>query len=387
LRVSRALNIEDLRLMARRRLPKLVCEYLEGGAEDQVTLAANRAVFETIKFAPRTLVDVSHRHHKVTLFGRVYQCPIGIAPIGAAGLFWRDGEIALARAARSANIPFVLSTHSFVPLERLAREAGGAPWFQLYMPREREVARKMVRRAAGVGCEALVLTTDVPVGANREYNVRNGFGLPLRLSPRNLLAGLRRPRWLCGVFAPAWLSRPNPMKLSEWATRRDHMSWADVAWLRDAWPHRLFVKGVLTVEDAQLALEHGADGIFVSNHGGRQLDGVPSAMEMLPHIVSAVGERLAIVMDGGIRRGSDIVKALALGADMAFIGRAAIYGLAAGGEAGVRRALQLLRSEIDRVLALLGCPSIEDLGPQYLRSSQREPAVVRSLPVGRVRSA
>ena len=281
----------------------------------------------------------------------------------------------------------MLSTHSFVPLERLAWEAGGPPWFQLYMPRERQLAQQLVRRAADTGCEALVLTTDVPVGANREYNERNGFSLPLRLQPRKLLDGLQHPRWLCGVFAPAWLSRRNPMKLSEWAKRRDHMSWADFAWLRDAWPRKLLVKGVLGVEDAQLALDHGADGIFVSNHGGRQLDGVPSALEVLPQIVSAVGEQLTIIVDGGVRRGSDIVKALALGADMVFIGRAAIYGLAAGGEAGVRRALQLLRAEIDRVLALLGCTSIENLGPHCLRSVQREHAVVRPLPLGRVRTA
>lgn len=387
MRLSRALNIDDLRKISRRRLPRLVYEYLEGGSEDHVTLAANRDVFETIKFAPRALVDVSHRTQKVTVFGRVYECPIGIAPMGAAGLFWRDGDIALARAARSGNIPFVLSTHSFVPLERLAWEAGGPPWFQLYMPRERDVAQKMVRLAADAGCEALVLTTDVPVGANREYNERNGFGLPLRLGVRKVLDGLRHPRWLCGVFAPAWLARGSPMRLPEWATRRDHMSWADFAWLRDAWPRKLFVKGVLGVEDAQLALEHGADGIFVSNHGGRQLDGVPSPIEVLPQIVSAVGERLVIILDGGVRRGSDVVKALALGADMVFVGRAAMYGLAAGGEAGVRRALQLLRGEIDRVLALLGCASIEGLGPQYLRGAQRESAVPRALPLSRVRSA
>lgn len=386
MRLSRTLNIDDLREISRRRLPKLVYEYLEGGSEDQLTLAANREVFERIQFAPRTLVDVSQRSQKATIFGRVYECPIGIAPMGAAGLFWREGDIALARAARSANIPFVLSTHSFVPLERLSWEAGGPPWFQLYMPRDREVAKKMVRRAAATGCEALVLTTDVPVGANREYNERNGFSLPLRIGPRKMLDGLRHPRWLCRVFLPTWLARGNPMKLPEWGTRRDHMSWSDFAWLRDAWPRKLFVKGLLAVEDAQLAAEHGADGIFVSNHGGRQLDGVPSPVELLPQIVSAVGGQLTIMVDGGIRRGSDIVKALALGADMVFVGRAAMYGLAAGGEAGVRRALQLLRAEIDRVLALLGCASIDALGPQYLRTALREPAVVRPLPVPRLRT-
>jgi isopentenyl diphosphate isomerase/L-lactate dehydrogenase-like FMN-dependent dehydrogenase len=386
MRLSNVLNIDDLRKIARRRLPWLVYDYLEGGSEDQLTLAANREIFETIKFAPRTLVDVSRRSQKTTIFGRVYECPIGIAPMGAAGLFWHEGDIALARAARSANIPFVLSTHSFVPLDRLTWEAGGPPWYQLYMPREREVAQRMVRCAVDTGCEALVLTTDVPVGANREYNERNGFSLPLRLEPHKVLDGALHPRWLLGVLARLWLARHNPMKLTEWGTRRDHMCWQDFAWLRDAWPRKLFVKGVLSVEDAELAAEYGADGIFVSNHGGRQLDCVPSVMEMLPQIASAVGERLTIFVDGGFRRGSDIVKAIALGADMVFLGRAAMYGLAAGGEAGVRRALQLLRAEIDRVLALLGCPGIEELGPHYLRVPQKEPAAVCPLPVQRLRT-
>jgi isopentenyl diphosphate isomerase/L-lactate dehydrogenase-like FMN-dependent dehydrogenase len=387
MRLTRALNIDDLRKTARRRLPRVVFDYLEGGSEDHVTVKANREIFDTIRFAPRTLVDVSQRTQKVTIFGRVYETPIGIAPMGAAGLFWHEGDIVLARAARSANIPFVLSTHSFVPLERLAWEAGGPPWFQLYMPRERECAEKMVRRARDAGCEALVLTTDVPVGANREYNQRNGFSLPPRFRPHNVIDGLLHPAWLVSVFARAWLSRAKPMRLPEWSTRRDHMSWNDFAWLRDAWPGKLFVKGVLAVEDAQLAAEYGADGIFVSNHGGRQLDGLPSPMEVLPQIAAAVGDRLTLMVDGGFRRGSDIVKALALGADMVFIGRAAMYGAAAGGEAGVRRALQLLRSEVDRVLALLGCSSIGELGPHYLRMAPRELAPVRALPVKRQRTA
>lgn len=194
------MNIADLRRIARRRVPRVVFDYLEGGSEDHLTVKANREVFETIKFAPRTLVDVSRRTQKVTLFGKEYDCPFGIAPMGAAGLFWHDGDIALARAARSANIPFVLSTHSFVPLGRLSFEAGGPPWFQLYMPRERGAAEKIVRRALDAGCEALVLTTDVPVGANREYNERNGFNLPLRLEPHKVVDGLLHPHWLVSVL-------------------------------------------------------------------------------------------------------------------------------------------------------------------------------------------
>lgn len=382
--MAHALNIEDLRRIARRRVPRVVFDWLEGGAEDHVTLKANREVFGAIRFAPRTLVDVSKRSQRVALFGRVYESPIGIAPIGAAGLFWHDAEIALARAARTANLPFVLSMHTFVPLERLAWEAGGPPWFQLYMPREREAARAAVRRALDAGCEALVITVDVPMGGNREYNVRNGFEMPLRLQPRTAMDVLMHPRWLACVFARAWLARDNPMRMSEWTTRRDRFSWPDLAWLRDAWPRKLLVKGILGVEDAQLAAEHGADGIFVSNHGGRQLDGLPSPMEVLPSIAAAVGERLAIVVDSGFRRGSDIVKALALGADMVFLGRAPMYGAAAGGEPGVRQAIQLLRAEIDRVMALLGCASIAELGPHYLRMASREPA--RAVPLPRLRT-
>ena len=384
---ARALNIEDLRRIARRRLPRVVYEYLEGGAEDDVTLRANRAAFEAIAFSPRTLVDVSKRSQKATVFGRVYESPMGIAPMGAAGLFWHDADIALARAARTANLPFVMSTHSFVPLERLCWEAGGPPWFQLYLPREREVARQIVRRALSAGCEALVLTADVPVGGNREYNERNGFSLPLRFPPSRIAEGLAHPRWLLSVFARAWLARPNPMKLQEWSTRRDQHSWQDFAWLRDTWPRKLLVKGILCVEDAQLAAQHGADGIIVSNHGGRQLDGVPAAIEALPPIVAAVGERLPVMVDGGFRRGADVVKALALGADLVFLGRAAMYGAAAGGEKGVRRALQLLRGEVDRVLALLGCTSIEELGPQHVRTPPRQAAPVVPLPLPKLRTA
>jgi isopentenyl diphosphate isomerase/L-lactate dehydrogenase-like FMN-dependent dehydrogenase len=361
--VARANNIADLQRLARRRLPRIVRDYVEGGAEDHVTLRANREALEAIRFAPRALVDVSRRTQKTVLFGREYESPFGIAPLGAAGLVWRDAELALARAARTANVPAVLSTHSFVPLARVAQHAGGAPWFQLYMPNNRVHAGNLVAMALDAGCEALVLTVDVPVGGNREYNDRNGLSVPFRLGPRTLLDGLLHPRWLAGTyFGNDWHSR-----LSEWSTRRDSQSWADFEWLRRAWPRKLLVKGVLTAEDALRAQKHGADGIFVSNHGGRQLDGAPAAIEALPSVAAAVDGRLAVLVDGGFRRGADVVKALALGADMVFVGRAALYGAAAGGEAGVMRALQILRSEVDRVLALLGCPSAAQLGPRHLR--------------------
>ena len=359
---ARARNIEDLRRLARRRLPRAIRDYVEGGAEDHLTLRANREALEVIRFAPRALVDVSRRSQQTTLFGRRYDAPFGIAPIGAAGLVWHDAEIALARAAHDANLPSVLSTHSLVPLARVAREAGGAPWFQLYLPNNRVDAANLVALARDAGCEALVLTADVPVGGNREYNDRNGFCVPPRFGPRLLLDGALHPRWLAGVYL-----RSDWGRLAEWGTRRDRQSWDDFAWLRRAWPHKLLLKGILTPDDALLALKHGADGVFVSNHGGRQLDGAPAAIEALPAVATAVGGRMAVLVDGGFRRGADIVKALALGADMVFLGRAALYGAAAAGEPGVRRALQILKDEVDRVLALLGCPAADALGPRHVR--------------------
>ena len=362
---ARAHNIDDLRAAARRRLPRVVFDYLEGGAEDHVTARANRESFDALGFAPRTLVDVSQRGLKVELFGLRFDAPFGISPIGAAGLFWHEAEIALARAARAANLPFVLSTHSFVPLERVAFEAGGPPWFQLYLPQDRDAAAALVKRAHDAGCEVLVLTTDVPVGGNREYNERNGFGVPLRLGARAIADVLAHPAWLAGVYFRSLYRRALP----HWGDRRDRAGWDDLAWLRKQWPRKLVVKGILGVEDARLAVEHGADGICISNHGGRQLDGAPAPLAVLPDIAAAVGAQTTLIVDGGVRRGADIVKALALGADLVLVGRAALYGVAAAGERGVRRSLQILKAETERVMALLGCAALDELGPQFLRSA------------------
>jgi len=293
-----------------------------------------------------------------------------------------EADVALARAARRANVPFVLSTASFVPMERVMQEAGGAPWFQLYMSKDLETAKRLVTRALKAGFEALVLTTDIPVAGNREHNRRNQFEIPLKLGSANMLDGLLHPRWLAGVFLRTLAASGVPRfqnldvnaggriispTLTAFRERRDALNWEDFDWLRKLWPKKLLVKGILTVEDAQLAAQHGADGIFVSNHGGRQLDGAPSPIEALPQIAAAVGGRLAIMVDSGFRRGTDIVKALALGADMVFLGRAPLYAATAGGEEGVLHALNLLKSEVDRVLALIGCTSVEKLSPEYLR--------------------
>ena len=377
-----ALNIEDLHRIAKKRLPRIAYEFLAGGVEDDVALAHNRAVFERIRFRPHTLVNVSERTQQVNIFGRTFNCPFGIAPTGAAGLYGYAADIALARAARDAGIPFVLSTASFEPLEKVAQEAaGGALWFQLYMSKDRDAARALVTRALDAGYEALVMTSDVVVEANREYNRRNGFTIPFRMNLANMLDGALHPRWLCDVFLRTLIESGVPRfqnldtnvggriiakPIEEFRTQREALNWDDVRWLREIWPRKLYVKGILRADDAQRAADSGADGIFVSNHGGRQLDGAISPVEALPAIRAAVGRGLTLMVDSGFRRGSDIVKALALGADMAFVGRATLYGIAAGGEAGAAHAINILRTEVNRVLALLGCPSVRELSPDFL---------------------
>ncbi|MCI3952735.1 MAG: mdlB [Burkholderiales bacterium] len=384
---KQALNIHDLRRIAQRRLPRVAWEFLERGTEDETTLAENRAAFERIRLRPRALVDVSKRTQQMTVFDRTYRAPFGIAPTGAAGLYSFEADVALARAAAKAGVPFVLSTASFVALERVAREADGSKWFQLYMSKDRDAAQTLVARARDAGFEALVVTTDVPVGGNREFNRRNGFDVPFRLNLRNALDGALHPHWLVNVFMRTLLTSGVPRfrntdvggriiarNLLEFRARREALDWSDFQWLREFWPGKLLVKGVLTAEDALLAVRHGADGLFVSNHGARQLDGAPAPLEVLPEIAAAVGRRLNIMLDSGVRRGSDIVKALALGADMVFVGRAALYGASAGGEAGVTRALDILKSEVDRVMALIGCPNVEDLDERYLALGDEPPA-------------
>ena len=379
--VRDAHNIEDLRAMAERTLPRVAYEFLERGAEDEVSMRENRNAFGRIRFRPRTLVDVSKRSTGTVLFGKEYAAPFGIAPTGAAGLYWHDADIALARAAAAANVPFILSTASFVEMERVAAEAGGTQWFQLYMSKERVGAERLITRARDAGFDALVVTTDVNVGGNREYNRRNGFAIPFRMTLPNMIDGMRHPRWLTQVFLRTLLRSGVPRfqnvdsnvggrivakNLEEFRAQRDAMDWSDLEWVRSIWPRKLFVKGVLTAGDACRAAELGMDGVFVSNHGGRQLDGAISPLESLSEIAGAVGDRLVIALDGGIRRGSDVVKALALGAHFVFTGRATLYGAAVDGQAGAARAIELLQSEIHRVMALLGVNTPEELTTEHL---------------------
>ncbi len=376
-----AFNVADLRDIAQRRLPKGIFEFVDRGAEDEVSLRNNRAAFERIRLRPRVLVDVSRRSQEITLLGHRQKMPIAIAPTGAAGILWHEGEIALARAAAAAGIPFTLATGSLTAMEKVVERAGGRLWFQLYMYADRSLSYQLVERAKAAGLEGLVVTVDSPVFSNREYNLRNGFTIPLSYTPRNIADVMRHPRWLAGVLAryllttgmPRYENYPDAVKSSITARPmgralklNDSLTWEDVRVLRKLWPRALMVKGILRPQDAALAADCGADAVIVSNHGGRVVDGALAPIEVLPEIVEAVGKRVPVIIDSGFRRGTDVVKALALGASAVLIGRATLYGTAAAGEAGAARAISFFREEIDRTLALLGCGSIAALNREYL---------------------
>ena len=376
------LNIADLRELARRRVPGFAFEYVEGGAEDEVTLRRNRQSFESLHFVPRTLVDTSGRHQRVEIFGRTAAAPLIIAPTGLNGMLHPDGDIALARAAASLGIPYTLSTMSTTRLEDVAARAGGRLWMQLYVLKERASAEDIMRRAAAAGYEALVFTTDANVFGSREWDKRS-YRQPGKPTLRTVLDMLRHPRWLIDVLARNGVPRfrnlesflpPGAASAVGGSTVIPHLfeatiSWNDIAWVRSLWPRKLLIKGVLSVADAERAAALGCDGIVLTNHGGRQLDSCVAPIDVVAEVAGAVGQRLTIIVDSGFRRGTDVVKALALGAHAVMLGRALLYGLAAGGEQGVQRALQMLTTEIDRVLGQLGCCSVSELGPHLVRRS------------------
>jgi isopentenyl diphosphate isomerase/L-lactate dehydrogenase-like FMN-dependent dehydrogenase len=374
------LTVEDYRRAARRRLPRAIFDFVEGGAGDEVTLRRNREAFERVTFGPRVLVDVSKRDQSVTVLGQRVATPVLIAPTGMAGLCWRRGEIEAARAAAAAGSIYTLSTHASCSIEAVAAAAPGPLWFQLYVWQNRDLTRSFVERARAAGYRALMLTVDVPIISRRERDVRNGFAIPPRVTIGNALDVLRRLAWIRSVLLGPRLTLANLVGAPD-APRSDlitlggvanrqvdpTVSWGDLRWFRSLWPGPLLLKGVLSVEDARLAADHGVDGLVVSNHGGRQLDGAPASLEVLSEIVDAVGDRLEVLLDGGIRRGADVVKALALGARAVLIGRPYLYGLAVAGAAGVERVLTLLQGEIDKTLALIGVPRAEDLDRSALR--------------------
>ncbi|HEX6004650.1 MAG TPA: alpha-hydroxy acid oxidase [Burkholderiales bacterium] len=376
-----AYDIADLREMARRRLPKGVFEFMDRGNGDEVALANNRAAFERFKLSPRMLVDTSRRTLETTLFGRTQAMPIGIAPTGSAGLTWYQGEIALARAARAAGIPFALATGSMTALEKVAEEAGGALWFQVYMWPDRTLSHRLIERAKSAGYQALIVTVDTPVTPGREYNLRNGVTIPFRFTRRNVTDVLMHPCWVATVLMrylltsgmPRYENYPTGMKqritalpMGRSMLVTDSLTWEDLRALRKLWPHPLMVKGILRAEDALKAADCGADGVIVSNHGGRAVDSTPAPIEVLPRIVDAVGTRLTVIVDSGFRRGADVVKGLALGAKAVLIGRATLYGTAIAGQTGAARAIEIYRDEIDRLFALIGCTSVADLDHDFL---------------------
>lgn len=388
------LNIDEFRTLARRRLPRRIFDYVDGGAEDERGLRRNRAAFERIAFLPQRLVDVSRREMSTTLLGQTIAAPLLIGPTGMNGLVWPNGDIALARAARCAGIPFVMSTAANVSLERLAGEAGGELWYQLYVL-HRDLADSLVDRAASAGYRTLVATVDVTLNGKRERDLRNGFSLPLRFTPQACLDALAHPRWTYALVRSGGVPTLANIESNDGAgiearaallSRQMDASfaWDDLRRLRDRWPHRLIVKGILRPDDASRCLELGADGVIVSNHGARQLDDALAPLDVLPEIKAACASRGALMLDSGIRRGSDVVKAVALGADAVLLGRATLYGLAVGGEAGALRVLEIVQDEIDRTLAMLGCAHISDVRTHHLRhvSSGYDGALLRSLADG-----
>ncbi|HYH41036.1 MAG TPA: alpha-hydroxy acid oxidase [Burkholderiales bacterium] len=379
--VKEALNVFDLREMAKDRLPKWLFEYVDRGTEDEVALRNNRAAFERIKLKTQVLVDVSKRNQETTLFGKPHKMPMGISPTGPAGMLYYKGEIELARAAKAAGIPFTLATGSQTSMEEVAKVVGGTLWFQLYMWSDVRMSHILVERAKNAGFEALVVTVDGPVDSHREYNIRNGYTVPFSYNRKNTSAVLAKPGWFFSVLMRYWMTTgmprrenyPEGMKekfthvsSAERKTKNDSLAWNDLKVLRDMWPGKLLVKGILTPGDAELAIVHGADGVIVSNHGGRNFDSSMAPIEALAPIVDAVGNRTTVIVDSGFRRGSDVVKALAIGAKLVMIGRSTLWGTTVGGEAGAARALQFYHEEISRTLAYLGCRSLADLNRDCL---------------------
>lgn len=396
----RALNVAELRELARRRLPRGVWEFVARGAEDDRAVDNNRLAFEQYHLRPRVLRDVSSRTLECTVLGRGSAMPLAMAPTGAAGLLWHDGEVALARAAAKAGIPFTLSTASLVSIERVAQEAPGRLWFQLYMWPERALSHELVRRVQRTGAyEALVVTVDTTVAPNREAYLRSGFALPFRVNRRNALDVASHPRWLHAVILryllrgglPTFENFPESLRRSLTGRGRsalpktDSLTWEDLRTLRSLWQGPLLVKGILHPQDALAAANHGADGVVVSNHGGRNLDWSVPPLSALPEIVEQVGHRMTVLMDGGIERGSDVVKALALGAKAVMVGRAPLWGVAAGGQAGAERALAILAEETLRVIGQLGCARVDELDARLLWA-RAQPAGADAGPASPVRA-
>ncbi|SDR39431.1 (S)-mandelate dehydrogenase [Paraburkholderia fungorum] len=383
-------SVADYRRAAKRFLPDFAFSYLEGGAEDEVTMRRNRAAFERVTLAPRVLVDVTSVNTGVTLAGSDAAWPAVVGPTGLNGLYRREAEETLARSANAAGLPFVLSTASTSLLEDVRRASDGDLWLQLYVQQDRRIAEDMMARARAAGFSTLLLTVDTPVTGQRDHYARTGFTLPLRWSPTLLWDIATHPRWtaMVGVHGVPELvnlarsARLGPGIEAQAAALSRQMdtslNWSDLAWVRRHWPGKVLVKGIQTAADAVNASRHDVDGVVLSNHGGRQLDGAPSSLEILVDTVSATPDEFIVLIDGGIRRGSDIAKAVALGADGVLLGRAPLYGLAADGSRGVGDVLSMLKKELEICMRLLGCPDIGSLDASYI-ASLRDPYVRHAL--------
>jgi isopentenyl diphosphate isomerase/L-lactate dehydrogenase-like FMN-dependent dehydrogenase len=369
-------NVFDLRDAAKRKLPKAMFEFVDRSTEDEIALRNNRAAFEKIRLRHRALVDVSGRSTKTTLFGKEISAPMAIAPTGAAGLCWYEGELELAKAAAKMKIPFTLATGAMTSMEKIAREANFRLWFQLYVWKQRDLSYQLIERAKNNGFEALIVTTDTIVPPNREYNAKNGLDLPFTPTLRFTRDILQKPGWFANVLLkylttigmPRNENYPEPYRRKigddpyrHEVMRQDSLNWDDIKIFRDMWPGILMLKGINRPDDALKAVSAGVDGIVVSNHGGRNMDSAAATIDMLPEIAEAVGDKITVLLDSGVRRGSDIVKAMALGAKCVLTGRATLYGTAVGGEAGASKAINIIRTEMDKTMAYTGCNRVDEI--------------------------
>ena len=371
-------NIEDLRVLAQKRVPRMFYDYADSGAWTESTYRANESDFQKIKLRQRVAVNMEGRSTATTMIGQKVHMPVAIAPTGLTGMQHADGEILAARAAKQFGVPFTLSTMSICSIEDVAQHAGEGFWFQLYVMKDRGFIERLIDRAKAARCSALVLTLDLQILGQRHKDIKNGLSAPPKLTLRNLINIASKPRWAMGMLGTQRRQFGNIVghvsgvadmsSLSEWTASQfdPALNWGDVEWIKQRWGGKLIVKGIQDVQDAQLAVQSGADALIVSNHGGRQLDGAQSSIEALPAIVDAVGRQIEVHMDGGIRSGQDVLKAVALGAKGTYIGRAMLYGLGAMGEAGVTRALQIIHKELDITMAFCGRTDIGQVDREIL---------------------
>ena len=374
MKLDRAINIEDVREAARRYLPRIAFDFVDGGVDGEAGLDRNRAAFDRWRLLPRYLIDVSARSQKVTLFGQDYDSPLGISPMGIAGFFRPGADLMLARAAAKMNVPYLMSSASCDSIEAASAAGPKTTWFQIYGTRDPEITMDLTRRAKALDVPVLLLTIDTPVMAKRERNMRNGFTRPMKMTPGVILQGLSRPGWTMRYLQNAGIPmmenwRPYAGEGADANTVADlygsqtpapEQTWEVLRRVRAAWDGPLAVKGVLHPDDARRCADLGADGLIVSNHGGRQLDHAPASVDMLPHVVEAVGDRMEILIDSGIRRGSDIAKALCLGAKATLFGRPAMFGVAAGGQAGAEKVIDIYRQELSLVMGMMGWTDLAD---------------------------